>query len=175
MGDETSGSAVTKEADSCAEIGKIEDEKRVKRDQLKGTLGIIGVLTMFVALLGTIITMPIFEARKSDRMVDAAFNAKEYKLAELVQYQGFKVDKQFAFADTRNCVMQLHPEAPTSKKAIFVRVSKEIWAACYTDRRFDVVAVEKEIGCQKAHWDAMERIRRGEAPVETPVESAEKK
>lgn len=164
MGDEFS----QKEVPEVEVIGGVS-----KKGRDWGLIGMGAAVLVPLGIFGSMVTFLILEIRGHVRAAEVAFNSPELTLADLVQYQGQYIDKEFAFADLHDCVMRLKPLY--TDKEIFVKVPKEIWVLCHTGCSLDVVAIEEGLNRERKHQEAMERIRRGETAPETPPESAEKK
>ncbi|MEK7653671.1 MAG: hypothetical protein AAB345_00110 [Patescibacteria group bacterium] len=164
MGDESSTSEVSK-----AELGKDSDRKK-----LDFTSVVPFIFTFVIlGLLGGLIAFGVSETRGEVRAAEVAFKGPELTLAELVQYQGCEIDKDFAFVELHNCVLKL-TDGPNENLGVFVRVSKDVWALCRSRHRLDVVGIEGDLKGGEKYREALERIRRGEPREESPA-TAEKK
>ncbi|TSC82704.1 MAG: hypothetical protein G01um101419_513 [Parcubacteria group bacterium Gr01-1014_19] len=147
------------------------------------------ILAPFICIFATLIYLADQDVKDTQKKVDAAFNGPELTLKELAQYQGYYAKIQFFRVDLYDRVLELS-QSYGDKNPVYVHVSEDVWS-CFgglgSQNQIDVVDLERRIAPRikereeaqkererkdKEHQEALERIRRGESPVDPKSETA---
>ena len=184
MGNESSKSEVSPEQNSESADAKMGWWSR-NFDNVAGGF--------MVAICLVVVAAPIYfgvkDVDETQKKVDAAFNGPELTLKELAQYQGRYAKIHFFRVDLHDRVLELS-QSYGDRNPVYVHVSEDVWN-CFElglpKNQIDVVDLERQIAPRikereeaqkererkdKEHQEALERIRRGESPVDPRAETA---
>ena len=144
------------------------------------------VVTALVVLpgLGAVICCACahHDYKKERRLIEEALKGEELTLKALLEYQGYLAERAYAAspivgeAFIPGNVLKL-VDVLKDRKTIYARVPKEVCNLYCRKRVLDVIQLEnyliRDAQAKREYQEAVERIRRGESPVDSSSSTSE--